>query len=120
MKLMSKQDLTKTVRDRYDDVGKKEKKRILNEFVANTGYHRKYALTLLNRKGSDATTPPRQRRQRVYTGEVVDALVLIWKTCDGIASRRLHPFVPEMVAVLERPRCYRGTCSQTTASFCWP
>jgi hypothetical protein len=102
MELMSKQDLTKTVRERYYRASKETRKSILNEFVANTGYHRKYALALLNKKGSDATTPHRRQRRRVYTGEVVDALVLIWKTCDGIASRRLHPFLSEMVAVLER------------------
>jgi hypothetical protein len=33
---------------------------------------------------------------------VVSALIKVWEVCDRICSRRLHPFLPEIVAVLER------------------
>ncbi len=42
MSRKSKQELLDTVRPRYYKAGRKEKKRILDELVANTGYQRKY------------------------------------------------------------------------------
>jgi len=43
----SKQDLTKSLRDLYWRAGKAEKGRILDTFCGATGYHRKYAMTVL-------------------------------------------------------------------------
>lgn len=101
MTLMSRRELLKEAHKRYWRAGKKEKTRILDEFVRYTAYHRKYALALLDGHyvHHPATT---RRRKRIYPQEVTDALVMIWKVCDRIASRRLHPFLPEMVRILER------------------
>jgi hypothetical protein len=41
-------------------------------------------------------------RKKTYQGEVVEILEKIWETCGKICSKRLHPFIPEMVSVLER------------------
>jgi hypothetical protein len=101
MNLMSRRDLTKTVRDRYGRASKEERNKILDEFVANTLYHRKYALALLhNRVPQRACTG--RRGKRIYTPEVTDALTFIWKVSNYSGSHRLHPFLPEMIAVLER------------------
>jgi hypothetical protein len=35
---------------RYQKAGRKEKAAILNEFIETTGYNRKYALRILNRR----------------------------------------------------------------------
>jgi len=102
MTLVTRRELLKIVHDRYWRASKKEKIHILDEFVANTGYHRKYALTLLNHKVVERPTSGHRRHHVVYTGEVVEALTFIWKVEDRISSWRLHPFLPEMVAVLER------------------
>ena len=40
--------LTNEVSKRYKNTGKKEQKQILDEFTANTGYTRKYAIHLLS------------------------------------------------------------------------
>lgn len=48
MSRKSKQELFDTVRPRYYQAKRKEKKRILDELVANTGYQRKYVIHLLN------------------------------------------------------------------------
>jgi hypothetical protein len=111
MTLMSRREMLDEARKRYWRAGKKEKTRILNEFVLYTKYHRKYALALLNdhRARHKATS---RRRKRTYTQEVINALVLIWKICDRIASRRLHPFLPEMVRILEN----QGTLQLTPAT----
>lgn len=106
MTLKARRELLRAVRDRYWRASKKQKSLILDEFVHNTGYHRKYAVALLSRHhGTDASASPAaagaRRRRRTYTQDVIDALVFIWKACDCIGSKRLQPFVPEMVRVLE-------------------
>lgn len=100
MDLMSRRQLTKAAQERYKYASKKLKSKILDEFVANTHYHRKYALALLhNRVPQRACTG--RRRKRIYTPEVTDALVFIWKVSNHCGSHRLHPFLPEMITVLE-------------------
>jgi len=47
MSKRSKQELTKEIHPRYLKAKKAEKKKILDEFTAATGYHRKYAIKLL-------------------------------------------------------------------------
>src|SRR5512137_3135033 len=100
MKLVSRRDLTQVVRERYWCASKKEKSTILDEFVKNTGYHRKYALALLHNRVHQRLSTGR-RRKRIYTPEVVDALTFIWKKMRNCSSRRLHPFMPEMISALE-------------------
>jgi len=96
-----KRELLEAVRPRYLRASKAEKGRILNEFVATTGYHRKYAVRLLRHGPPRRPARPRQVR-RIYTPLVVQALIQVWELCDRICSRRLHPFLPELLAVLER------------------
>jgi hypothetical protein len=43
---------------RYRNSSKKGKGRILDEFVAVSGYHRKHAIRLLGSRGSRASTSP--------------------------------------------------------------
>lgn len=101
MSKRSKQELTKEIQPRYLKAQKGEKTKILDEYTAATGYHRKYAIKLmkhgLKRKGYRKVG-----RKKIYQGEVVDVLEKIWETCGRICSKRLHPFLPEMVSVMER------------------
>jgi len=99
MSQQSKRELTETIRERYLRVSKTEKTKIIDEFVATTGYHRKHAIRLLRR---GAGKGKRRGRQAIYQGEVVKVLEQIWEICGRICSRRLHPHLPEMVKVLER------------------
>jgi hypothetical protein len=73
----------------------------LDEFVAATGYHRKYAIRVL-KHGRKATGLRKKGRRKEYQGEVVTVLIRIWEICGRICSKRLKPFLPEIVAVLER------------------
>jgi hypothetical protein len=97
----SKRELLEAIRPRYLRASKADKTRILDEFVATTGYHRKHAIRLL-KHGVKAARKKKPGKSKLYQGEVVIALIKIWAICGQICSRRLHPFVPEMVAVLER------------------
>jgi hypothetical protein len=96
-----KQELLEAIRPRYWRARRAEKARILDEFVANTGYHRKHAIRLL-KKGVSQSRRKKAGRPRVYRSEVILVLIKIWAICDQICSRRLHPFLAEMVEVLER------------------
>lgn len=100
MSKQSKRELVERVRHRYLHGSRREKSRILDEFVAVTGMHRKSAIRTL-RQGYQQG---RERRGRspLYSGAVVSALVEVWRVAGGICGKRLAPFVPELVAVLER------------------
>lgn len=97
----SKQELLETVRPRYQRAKKVEKQHILDEFVAATLYHRKYAIRVLN-QAVRRKHPKKRGRLKIYQGEVVVVLEQIWAICGQICSKRLHPFLPEIVKVLER------------------
>jgi hypothetical protein len=101
MSQRSKRELVETTRPRYLKANKAGKEHILNEFVANTGYHRKYAIRLL-KHGPKPKGLKKKGRQKVYQGEVVQALTRIWEICGRICSKRLKPFLAEIVSVLER------------------
>lgn len=101
MSQQSKRELAEAIYPRYLKASRKEKKVILDEFIAATGYHRKHAIRLL-RHGPKRKRRKKPGRRKVYHGEVVEALTQIWEICGRICSKRLKPFLPEMVAVLER------------------
>jgi len=79
-------ELVESWRPRYLRASRKEKTLILNEFVALTGYHRKSAIRLLR----NGRKPKHLDRLEV------------WEACGGICSKRLAPFLPEIVAVLKQ------------------
>ena len=47
MSLLSRCELLRSITQPYRAAGRKDKQRILDEFVEATGYHRKYAVALL-------------------------------------------------------------------------
>jgi len=100
MSQRSKRELLEAVRPRYLKAKKAKKIRILDEFVAATCYHRKYAIRLL-KQGVRPRGLKRGGRQKVYRGEVVEKLIQVWEICGRICSKRLKPFLPEIVTVLE-------------------
>lgn len=57
--MATRRELIRVVRERYVGKSRREKSRILDEFVAVTGYHRKHALRLLNgRRGEGESRGP--------------------------------------------------------------
>jgi len=89
------------VRERYLKASRKEKGQILDEVVKVTGHHRKSVIRLL-RRGWGARAIDRRGRARQYGSEAVAALKGAWEASDRMCSRRLQPFLPELVEVLER------------------
>lgn len=94
-------ELVEAVGERYRSGSRLEKRRILEEFVAITGYHRKHAIRLLN-TGDGARVPPRGGRPRVYDEAVAEALVVLWEAADRVCGKRLKPLLPILVPALER------------------
>lgn len=101
MSQQSKQELVKRLHPRYLQSSRIEKTKILDEFVAITGCHRKHAIRVL-RKGVPSCARGRRGRERIYTGAVISALAEIWHISGNICGKRLQPFLPEMVKTLER------------------
>jgi len=104
MSLKSKRELLEVVRPRYLKASKVEKQKMLDEFSSATGYHRKHAIRVLKNqvqvqnhlKGKTKTY------KTIYRGEVVQALEQIWEIYGHLCSKRLQPFLPEAIRVLER------------------
>ncbi len=90
------------VRPRYLKVSKFEKQKILDEFICATGYHRKHAIRVLKNKVSKARRKKRTGYPSIYHGEVVQVLEQIWEIYGHLCSKRLQPFLPEAIRVLER------------------
>ena len=101
MTRQGKRELLKAVYPRYLKADREAKTLILDEFVAVTGYHRKYAISLL-RKGPSKKSTRKNGRRLTYGPDVVAALVTIWEACGRPCGKRLKPFIPEMLEVLER------------------
>jgi hypothetical protein len=101
MSPQARREVLNAVRPRYRKANYQERKRILDEFVSTTGYHRKYAIYLLNH-GAPAGKGKRRRQRRVYTSQVFVALIEIWEILDRPCGTRLKPYLPEFVEVLER------------------
>lgn len=110
MKRNTLQDLLEQIRPRYARSTKKEKKHILDEFVATTGYHRKYAVRLL-RHGL-----PEKRRQRrrksLYPATLDSILVQLAEALGWPAARYLHDFLPTFLTVMEEHQELRVTKEQ--------
>ncbi len=95
-------EYAEAVRGRYFRASKKRKTEMLSEFVATTGLHRKAAIRLLNRR---SRPPGRKRgggRPPLYGLEVMAALKVAWEATDRLCSKRLQPFLPELVGILKR------------------
>jgi hypothetical protein len=86
-----------TQRPRYLAASRREKRRILDEVVAVTGYHRKAALRRLHRPPRMIPRAARTGRPRVYGPDVVAAAQVLWEASGEIGAVRLHPFLPELV-----------------------
>jgi hypothetical protein len=80
------------LRERYQRATKKQRGRILDEFVETTGYHRKHAIALLRseRHHRDPKVRLHRVRPRIYLEEDQEALLWLAGLFDQIGSKRLR------------------------------
>ena len=114
--MRQKKAISKELRDRYQRASKKEKTMMLNEFIRLTRYNRCYACQILKKKERVlaylniagkrikyvADKKMKREKKRVYDKEVFIALKRTWIICDYICSKRLAPFLSEVIPVLEK------------------
>ena len=108
----------------YHKATKKEKGKILDEFIRLTGYSRCYASYVLRLYGKKVVVDSKdgkrtvfigddlyrgkgmkickRKRERIYDEKVVNALVYLWKASDYLCGKRLHIYLEEVIPVLEK------------------
>jgi len=87
------------LKKRYFGASRGEKGKMLDEFTQVTGMHRKAAIRLLNQQGK-LVASKRRGRKRKYDTTVAEAIRVVWEASDRLCSKRLKPFLPEMIKVL--------------------
>ncbi len=102
MSFQAKRELLAQTGPRYHAAPPQQKRAILDEFVAATGYARKYAIRLLGQPVVPPPGPIVRPRVRQYGPAVVEALTVAWAAANYVCAKRLVPFLPELVASLER------------------
>lgn len=93
----SRREYFRAIYTRYHRADGKLKQVILNEFCANTGYHRKYAIRLLNGAPPSRVGPGRVRRRSrstSYGPAVVSVLQAVWEAAGYPWSVRLKALLP--------------------------
>ena len=142
MKQSSRRDYLQGIHFRYQQATRSERRRILDECCANCGYHRKYAIRLLN--GSPPGSPPapaRRPRGVSYGPPLIRILKAVWEAADFPWSVRLKALLPQwmpwirrdastlpselerqMLAISPRSIDYRLAADkrQTAAATVWP
>jgi len=126
--MKEKSSVVRVVASRYQKGGKKQKGRILKEFMELTGYNRCYAAYLLRSHGrkvwiskntvivGDITKRAKRVGHKTYDAGVFHVLKKIWFIMDCICGKRLAPVLKEIIVKLERykeiklDRTTRGNC----------
>ncbi|MGC2461532.1 MAG: transposase family protein [Steroidobacteraceae bacterium] len=94
-------ELTNVVRRRYSAATGAAKRKILDEFIATTGYHEKSAIRALN---AEPIAKRRQTRVRasLYDEAARGALIMLWEASDRVCGKRLRALLPILLPALER------------------
>lgn len=112
-----KKVVTNELRDRYQKSAKK-KTIILNEFTQLTKYNRCYACQILKVKKEKVLgylniagkrikyvadkQKIKRKKEKIYDQEVFTPLKKLWEESEPICSKRLSPFLSEIIPVLEK------------------
>lgn len=92
----SKKEYLRAIHRRYRQATRKEKARILDEFCATCGYHRKHAIRLLHafRHFSYPKHKKRGRKSLYAAEDILIPLKRIWLAANLPCSKRLKPILP--------------------------
>ena len=111
--MKTKKKLTEETAKRYCTAGKKQKTKILDEFIATTGYNRKYAIHVLKnsayikvthfnnvaRQSVQVITKTRKKRnyEKYYGQDVQQEVIRLWIFSMYLCAKRLVPFIRDNI-----------------------
>lgn len=92
MSYMSKQDVVRVYRKRYVLADRVGKGLILDQLCGLTGYDRKHAIKLMNRKAGNRGRPAGRKKR--YGPDVTEVLHAIWMAGEQLCGKRLKEALP--------------------------
>ena len=111
--MKTKQKLTEETAKRYCIASKKHKTKIIDEFIATTGYNRKYAIHILKntayikithfnnveKKSVQVITKIRKKRryEKYYCQDVQQEVIRLWILSMYLCAKRLVPFIRDNI-----------------------
>lgn len=98
----SRWEYLRQIHPRYRQAGREEKGRILDGFCEVTGYHRKYALRLLNGPPPEKLPSRRRARRPSYGPRLVSILAAVWRAAGYPWSVRLKALLPQWLPWIRR------------------
>ncbi len=99
--LAARVEWANAIRRRYRIASGKEKRKILDEFIAVSGYHPKSAIRALNAQPKPKR-PQTRRRPSLYDDAARQALIVLWEASDRLCGKRLRPLLRILLPALER------------------
>ena len=123
--MTTRDELVMALAGRYALGSRADRGRMLDEFAALTGHHRKHAMRLLRAGISNGPSCPRLDR-RTYDLATREALIVVWEASDRICGKRLRPLMPILVSAMERhghlqlaPEVLAGLLTTSAATMAW-
>src|SRR3984893_14089114 len=103
MRIKERYQLAAELGERYWAAGRRERGVMLDAFCLTTGYSRKYAISIL--RGRKRMPRLRRKPRRRRYGKAFQAdLAVLWEAAGYICAGRLHPFLPDLLPLLEKHR----------------
>jgi hypothetical protein len=94
MNMSSRKQYLRTLHKQYQAAKKKQKGKLLDEFIKNTGHNRKYIIHALNDPYLFADRPKTTRKRKcMYDNVVISILAKIWEIFDCPCGQRLKPLL---------------------------
>lgn len=103
---MAKKELFDKTKPRYLKANKKGKSMILDEFCANTGFNRNYAVQIMQ-AGYDYNRVKREgrkARKQKYGSDVLNVVTKIWELLEYPCGTRLQPVLISTLEAMERSK----------------
>ena len=122
--MSARSELTRATAVRYAKASKKEKSKILDEYVLDTGFERKYAISKLNKatakyvvkdsfrnKTLVKVVPVKKKketrgRKKKYDQAVENCVLEVWEFFDRMCAKRLAPFLSDNADYFQQKRYF--------------
>ncbi len=100
--MATRRELIQAISERYKAAAHSEKKKILDEFLEVTGFHRKHAIRALRKASANEISKQPAARSRIYKQAIVESLTILWEAADRICGKRLKEAIPILLDAMER------------------